>query len=97
MHPLLPPEAGKPTSSAFVCVSEWVSACTCMRLCFVCLQRKLFKLCREDGGAVLVGHSLNHDLSALRLDHRFVIDTALIVKASVWLFAKNLRALTPKP
>ena len=29
-------------------------------------------------GCILVGHSLSHDLRALRLDHRPVIDTSLL-------------------
>ena len=37
-------------------------------------------LCQEGRGAVLVGHSLNHDLMALRLDHRLVIDTAFLFR-----------------
>lgn len=31
-------------------------------------------------GAVLIGHSLNHDLQALRIDYRPVIDTSLIFR-----------------
>jgi hypothetical protein len=32
----------------------------------------------QDGGAIMVGHSLNHDLMAMRLNHQLVIDTALL-------------------
>jgi hypothetical protein len=41
-------------------------------------QQQVLKLCRQDGGALMVGHSLNHDLMAMRLNHQLVIDTALL-------------------
>ena len=43
-----------------------------------CVRRQVLKLCRQEGGALMVGHSLNHDLMAMRLNHQLVIDTALL-------------------
>eukprot|EP00242_Pyramimonas_sp_CCMP2087_P014025 CAMPEP_0198211550 /NCGR_PEP_ID=MMETSP1445-20131203/24446_1 /TAXON_ID=36898 /ORGANISM="Pyramimonas sp., Strain CCMP2087" /LENGTH=709 /DNA_ID=CAMNT_0043885825 /DNA_START=87 /DNA_END=2216 /DNA_ORIENTATION=+ len=44
------------------------------------VQLKVEALCAADKGAVLIGHSLNHDMMALRLDHRLVIDTAFLFR-----------------
>ncbi|CAL5323644.1 unnamed protein product [Camellia sinensis] len=43
------------------------------------VQESMKKLLR-DGKTVLIGHSLNNDLKALKLDHGRVIDTSLIFK-----------------
>ncbi len=43
-------------------------------------QKAIRALLQGEGGrpVVLVGHSLHHDLAALRLDHQPVIDTAML-------------------
>ncbi|GMP27902.1 hypothetical protein CsSME_00003687 [Camellia sinensis var. sinensis] len=43
------------------------------------VQESMKKLLR-DGKTILIGHSLNNDLKALKLDHGRVIDTSLIFK-----------------
>ncbi|KAF5938298.1 hypothetical protein HYC85_025804 [Camellia sinensis] len=43
------------------------------------LQESMKKLLR-DGKTILIGHSLNNDLKALKLDYGRVIDTSLIFK-----------------
>lgn len=35
-------------------------------------------------GTILVGHSLHHDLRALRIDHKRVIDTSLLFRDASW-------------
>eukprot|EP00898_Chlorokybus_atmophyticus_P005299 jgi/Chlat1/5770/Chrsp387S05497 len=40
-------------------------------------QRAVFRFINRPG-TILVGHSLHHDLTALQIDHRRVIDTALL-------------------
>eukprot|EP00854_Cymbomonas_tetramitiformis_P002945 gene2945-3759_t len=42
-------------------------------------QKQVFALC-QDSSTVLIGHSLQHDLMTLQIDHRPVIDTALVYK-----------------
>ncbi|KAK3245328.1 hypothetical protein CYMTET_45101 [Cymbomonas tetramitiformis] len=43
------------------------------------VQKQVFALC-QDSSTVLIGHSLQHDLMTLQIDHRPVIDTALVYK-----------------
>ncbi|KAF3795844.1 Small RNA degrading nuclease 3 [Nymphaea thermarum] len=55
-----------------------VSACDLegVTLCLSDVQKTMKKLLKP--GTILVGHSLHHDLEALRIDHRRVIDTSFI-------------------
>ncbi|KAK0603634.1 hypothetical protein LWI29_007020 [Acer saccharum] len=55
------------------------------------IQKRMKKLLSH--GAILVGHSLNNDLQALKLDHARVIDTSLVFKHSDGLRRPSLNNL----
>ncbi|KAK1558619.1 hypothetical protein Q3G72_004681 [Acer saccharum] len=55
------------------------------------IQKRMKKLLSH--GAILVGHNLNKDLQALKLDHARVIDTSLVFKHSDGLRRPSLNNL----
>ncbi|XP_078612894.1 uncharacterized protein LOC144882762 [Branchiostoma floridae x Branchiostoma japonicum] len=58
------------------------------------VQETLQELLPED--AILVGHSLENDLQALKVVHPHIIDTSLLFNHATWRFKPKLRTLTSK-
>lgn len=64
------------------CSNDWLQVKTVLRLIHSCfhIQEEFLKLVYRE--TILVGHSLENDLLALKISHNLVIDTAILYKHS---------------